>query len=163
MKMFVFLIPFSLVLFFGCSSAEKLMELNANCCNEFATSFDEGILLADSLDKTILTIILSEDDSKYLDARTCDVFNFREKEYKLNLERICDDFTLVKLKSASFRDQFHDSLFYYQGAIDFVDEAFLRDSSFIFISSPLSPTVYGPTYLNDKEGVEDLIYIKFGP
>ena len=137
--------------------------MNDSCCSEFSNSFEDGILLADSLNKTLLTIVLSPEDSKYFEDHNCDVFNFQERQDKSYLEIICRDFSIVKLELEMFREQIPDSLFYYQRAKDFTKEALLNDSSFIFISSPGSPSVYGPTYLNDKEGVKDLIWVQFGP
>ena len=162
-KAITLILPLFIVICFGCSRIKKVIKLNSNCCDEFAHSFEEGILMAPSLEKTMLIVILSKQDLKYYDDHSCALFNFTKKKDKTYLEIVHRDFSIVKLELASFEAHIHDSLFSYQGAKDFVKEALQKDSSFIFISSAGSPSVYGTAYLNDTEGVKDLMWVQFGP
>lgn len=158
-KSVIFLTPL-LFLCFGCTTFEQIIELNATCCQDVSYSFEES---CKESEKTLLTVVLSTEDMHYYNDPSCLLFNLQEKEDKRYLDILNHDFSIVKLDYQAFENQVHDSLIYYDLAQELVDEALSNKRSFVFISTPSAPTVYGPTYLDDKEGVKDLLWVKFGP
>lgn len=86
-----------------------------------------------------------------------------EKKDRTYLNIIERDFVIVKLSPLQFRNEIDDSMFDYKFAKEFVDDALESEESFAFISNPQNPIVYGPTSLNEKEQLKDLIWVKFGP
>lgn len=149
--------------FWGCSTTKKFQELQTNCCKNISNSFEEGRSIAGSLDKTILTVVLTNTEQNFLTDNTCQVFGLTEKKDKAYLKIIERDFIIVKLSPSQFKQEIADTLFHYQYAKEFVDDALASEKSFIFISNPQNPSVYGPTHLHVKEQVKDLIWVQFGP
>lgn len=155
-------IPFLLTVFFiSCISIKKLKELNHICGSENFSSVSTAQEKNNFETKNLLIIVKGTKDEN--SCGTCRLLNLEthNKEDQHTIKVIGNEYNVVELTKNSFKAEIPDSFLYYKGCSDFVEQSLKLDSSFVFISPGNS--VYSPHFLNDKEGIKDMLWVGFGP
>ncbi|MEM8892361.1 MAG: hypothetical protein AAGD28_30560 [Bacteroidota bacterium] len=155
-----------IILFFLSSCSFTLQSFNSlaeECCDPLFTDLEEGRVSSYKKDKYLFVMVFDEGDQASFDQPFLETLAFTEKKDKIYLRILRDDFVTVKIFRAEL-DQYlaKPENKEEDGYCQSFSESF-AGGSFAFISTPEVFCVYSPAKFTDKEALEELLWVKFGP
>ena len=153
-----------LILFFLSSCSFKGINSQPETyCDQAFTDLQKGRVSSYAKDRSLFVMVFDEGDQASFDQPLRETLNFTAKKDKPYLKILRKDFVIVKI----FRPELDR---YLEKAENKEEDGYCQSFAdkykhgcFAFISTPEVFCVYSPTKFSDKEGLEDMLWVKFGP